>query len=200
MPGSEHRYGRTAGRRRSRRKVHMTVMEYFNTPETLLPAELIYGEMRVSDAPFVSHQRIVLKLATILNAHTRQYGEGEVFVAPIDVVLDQERALVVQPDILVVSPQRAEIVRDRIYGAPDLAIEVLSPHPRIGRVDERVKWFAGYGVREVWLYRQPDRRLDVLSCANGVVTARDTLTFDDPVRSDVLPSLTATVRGLVEPY
>ena len=138
----------------------MTLMEYFNTPETLLPQELIYGQMRVQDAPFVNHQRVVLQLAMALDAHTRRYREGEVFVAPIDVILDRQRALVVQPDILVVSPDRADIVHERIYGAPDLAIEVLSPHPRIGRVDERVQWFAEYGAREVWLYHQPERRLD----------------------------------------
>src|SRR5688572_31426670 len=49
---------------------------------------------------------------------------------------------------IFVSKARAHIVSDRIYGAPDLMIEVLSPHPRIGREDERVAWFARAGVRE----------------------------------------------------
>ena len=176
----------------------MTLMEYFNTPETLLPQELIYGQVRVQDAPFVSHQRVVLKLAMALDVHTRRHLEGEVFVAPIDVVLDRPRALVVQPDILVVSPDRAEIVHERIYGAPDLAIEVLSPHPRIGRVDERVQWFAEYGVREIWLYHQPERRLDVLACAEGKVVERTTFAAQDPVRSTVLPSLHQRLGQLVE--
>jgi Uma2 family endonuclease len=175
----------------------MTLMEYFNTPETLLPQELIYGQMRVQDAPFVNHQRVVLQLAMALDAHTRRYREGEVFVAPIDVILDRQRALVVQPDILVVSPDRADIVHERIYGAPDLAIEVLSPHPRIGRVDERVQWFAEYGAREVWLYHQPERRLDVLACADGAVVARATFTERDQVRSAVLPSLDQPLGQLI---
>ena len=133
-----------------------------------------------------------------LDAHTRRHAEGEVFVAPIDVVLDRQRALVVQPDILVVSPDRADIIHERIYGAPDLAIEVLSPHPRIGRVDERVQWFAEYGVREVWLYHQPEQRLVVLACADGEVVARTTFTERDQVRSAVLPSLDRTLRQLIE--
>jgi Uma2 family endonuclease len=178
----------------------MTLMEYFNTPETLLPQELIDGRVRVQDAPFVSHQRVVLKLAMALDTHTRRHREGEVFVAPIDVVLDQRRALVVQPDILVVSPERASIVQERIYGAPDLAIEVLSPHPRIGRVDERIAWFAEYGVREIWLYHQPERRLDVLACADGLVAGHATFGWEDRVRSAVLPSLDQRLGWLVDIY
>ncbi|MBK9241221.1 MAG: Uma2 family endonuclease [Acidobacteria bacterium] len=64
---------------------------------------------------------------------------------------DRAQALVLQPDLLFVSASRGDIVTDRIHGAPDLVIEVLSPRPRIGELDERVGWFARYGVREIWL-------------------------------------------------
>lgn len=53
-------------------------------------------------------------------------------------------------------------MKDRIRGAPDLVIEVVSPHPRIGPLDERLGWFAEYGVGECWLLHQPERRLKVL--------------------------------------
>ena len=63
---------------------------------------------------------------------------GEVLPAPMDVVLDYANALVVQPDLLFVSNDRREIITDRVYGAPDMVVEVLSPRPRIGKLDERV--------------------------------------------------------------
>lgn len=47
----------------TRTEGHMTLAEYFETPETLLPQELIFGAVRVADAPFVPHQRLVLRLA-----------------------------------------------------------------------------------------------------------------------------------------
>lgn len=149
----------------------MTLLEYFNTPETVLPQELIYGAMRVADAPFVSHQRAVLKFAMALHQYAERAG-GEALVAPTDVVLDPARALVLQPDVLFVSRDRLDLVHDRVYGAPDVVVEVLSPRPRIGALDERVGWFAEYGVREIWLYDQISERLDLLQCSGGAVTSR----------------------------
>jgi Uma2 family endonuclease len=176
----------------------MTIAEYFATPETLIPQELIFGVMRVADAPFVNHQRLVLRLATALQAHAEQAYAGEVFVAPIDVVLDHERALVLQPDLLFVSAARRDIVRERIYGAPDLVIEVLSPRPRIGDLDERVNWFAQYGVREIWLYDQHDARLHILGCEDGAVQSRVTCEADSLITSDVLPDFQRTVRSVLD--
>jgi len=176
----------------------MTTAEYFATPEQLIPQELIYGVMRVADAPFVSHQRVVLRLATALQAHAEQTHAGEVFVAPIDVVLDRDEALVLQPDVLFVSAARGDIVRERIHGAPDLVIEVLSPRPRIGGLDERVAWFAHYGVREIWLYDQHDTRLHVLGCEDGKVSSRVTLDGTEPIESSVLPDFRRTIRSVVE--
>lgn len=176
----------------------MTIAEYFATPETLVPQELIFGVMRVADAPFVNHQRYVLRLATALQTHAEQTYAGEVFVAPIDVVLDPERALVLQPDLLFVSAARRDIVRERIYGAPDLVIEVLSPRPRIGGLDERVNWFARYGVREIWLYDQHHAQLHILGCENGGVHSRVTCDADAPIASEVLPDFRRTVRSVLE--
>jgi Uma2 family endonuclease len=175
----------------------MTLAEYFDTPETLLPQELIYGVVRVADAPFVPHQRMVLRLATALQEHVDDTNAGEIFVAPIDCIFDRDRALVLQPDIVFVSHSRRDIVLDRIYGAPDLAIEILSPHPRIGQLDERVRWFAQYGVAEVWLYHQTENRLHLLTCADGEVVSRRTFADDTPIESKVLPTFHSTIRAIV---
>jgi Uma2 family endonuclease len=163
------------------------LQEYQLTPTTRLPQQLVYGAIRVADAPIVSHQRAVFAIARAWQEHVASRRLGEVLIAPTDVILDADRALVLQPDALFVSRHRAEIVRERVYGAPDLVLEVLSPEPRIGQIHERISWFASHGVREIWLHHQSLRRTEVLACADRVVVRRASFDLDVPVRSEVLP-------------
>ena len=174
---------------RKKKKYVMTTAEYLQTDETVLPRELAFGVMRVADSPVVLHQRVVRDLTIALTLYAKASRVGEVLPAPMDVILDFQANLVVQPDIVFVSNARSEIVSHRILGAPDLAIEVLSPHPRIGRVHERVDWFARYGVRECWLVDLPQRQFAVLAFEYGRVAGRRLFTDVEPIVSAVLPGL-----------
>jgi Uma2 family endonuclease len=165
----------------------VTSAEYFETPETVLPAELAYGELRVAEAPSVYHQRTVGELFVSLTEHVRARRLGEVLIAPTDVVLDYEAGLIVQPDVIFVSNERSQIVGTRVNGAPDLVIEVVSPQPRVGKLDERIGWFCRYGVRECWLVDQREDRIAVLTLGAGGVEHRFLCPFGGPVRSAVLP-------------
>ena len=183
----------------------MTCDDYFmKTPETVKPVELVYGLLRASDAPSPRHQQAVLRLALALNAHIERHHLGQVWVAPLDVVLDERRALIVQPDLFFISNDRAGIIKDRVRGAPDLVIEVLSPFPRIGSTDERIGWFRQYGVRECWLVHQDQRSVQVLqfsratyqrdaSVASDVEIARD-----QRIASNVLPGFSMTLDDILD--
>src|SRR3954470_17315866 len=159
---------------------------YLRTPETLLPQELVYGYVREAAAPTAAHQRVVGELYVRLRQHLRDTGVGEVWLSPIDVVLDADRDLVVQPDLSVVLAEHADRVTDRIWGAPDLVVEVMSPRLRIGTVDERLAWFASYGVRECWLVHLPGSRIEIVDFAGGVAVPTMYGPID-AIRSSVLP-------------
>jgi Uma2 family endonuclease len=173
----------------------MTLWEYRMTPKTLLPQELVRGAVRVADAPSVHHQRILFSIARALQVHTDARFLGEVLIAPVDVVLDED--LVVQPDLLFVSTSRASLVRDKVYGPPDLVLEVLSPEPRIGSLEERVDWFASYGVHEIWLYDQPTRAMHILTCEQRDVVSRRRIDHFSRVRSRLLPHFTPVLSRIV---
>ena len=81
----------------------MTTAEYLASPRQVLPQELAYGVLRVADAPLAPHQFAVGRLHVALFSHLEGRRSGEVWLSPLDVILDAERALVVQPDLLVVS-------------------------------------------------------------------------------------------------
>ena len=130
----------------------MSIDEYLNGPETKARQSLLYGVLvREPASPRYGHQAVVTRLTVLLDAVAREGPKGLVCVSPLDVVLDAQRALVLQPDVLFVSAARRHIVTDRVCGAPDLVVEVLST--RTERRDRLVKMrlYRRYGVDECWL-------------------------------------------------
>jgi len=117
----------------------------------------------------------------------------------MDCVLDRERALIVQPDLLFVSGPRMFIVRDRVWGAPDLVLEVLSPQPRLGTLHERLGWYAEYGVKECWLYHQFDRALELLTFDAGVEASRSRFEFHDRIVSPLWPHFDRSCASVLTP-
>lgn len=188
---------RTRKRLEYRKGLVMTTAEYLATPESVLPTQLDHGRLMVREAPTVWHQDAVGNLFLALRSHLAATGEGKVWVAPVDVVLDYQRSLVVQPDVVVVTTAKLSLVTSRINGAPDLVVEVLSPSPRVGQIHEKLSWFARYGVRECWVVHLNGPRMEVLTFGDGVVRERRDLDSLDPMTSNVLPSLTQTVGSLV---
>jgi Uma2 family endonuclease len=175
----------------------MTTDEYFRTPETMLPQELVYGVVRNAAAPTPGHQWWVGRLLMALSEHVDRHRIGQVWPSPIDVVLDREQHLVVQPDLIVVSNRRLHLVTDRVHGAPDLVIEILSPSPRIGELDERLAWFARFGVRECWLVHQVVREVEVIQFADGAFESRRFFHTDERIRSTVLPDFDRTIESIL---
>ena len=174
----------------------MTTAEYLRTPESLLPTELAYGELRVAESPSPRHQSAVKAFLLALQPFEER-ALGEVWLSPLDVILDEARALVVQPDLFFISTARSGILRDRVRGAPDMVLEVLSPYPRVGKTEERLEWFARYGVREIWVLRLPQRRLDILTCEEGVVARRVSFEWTDPIETSVFPGFTRSLSTIL---
>src|SRR5688500_18236351 len=102
----------------------MTASEFLTLPVSNQFHELIHGEEIMSPSPTGEHQRVLLRLARLLQD---VIPNGEILIAPIDVYLDEEN--VVQPDILWLSAGSvARWVEDKyIQGAPDLVVEIFSP-------------------------------------------------------------------------
>lgn len=177
----------------------MTVEEYFTqTPLTRKPTELVYGVLRAADSPTPRHQSAVAELFRALDAHVRARELGRMWLAPLDVVLSLRHALIVQPDLFFVSNEREWIVTDRVRGAPDLVVEVLSPDPRIGKTEERVRWFAENGVRECWLVHQDQRAATVIQFVDFRVATEHQFARHERILSTVLPDFSASLDEILE--
>jgi Uma2 family endonuclease len=90
----------------------------------------------------------VLKTARILADCADRHGD-QALVSPIDVVLADHS--VVQPDVIYVRAARSSIIRDRVEGAPDLVVEVLSPGTARRDLGEKLRLYAEAGVAEYWI-------------------------------------------------
>ena len=165
--------------------------DYFKLQETNRPMELVYGYVREPPSPFYSHQVVVGRMFRLLAAHVEQSHLGVVCVAPLDVILDQETDLIVQPDLLFVAQARLEIVKDQVWGAPDLVVEVESPTSEHRDRTLKLTWYRRYGVKEYWQVDPRDRRIDIVDCVSNTRTA---LAAHDRVQSKILPAFAATVE------
>src|SRR5207248_3273061 len=91
---------------------------------------------------------------------------GKVFIAPVDVVFDEENTA--QPDLVFVAAANLSIIQRRaIFGAPDLLIEIISSSSvRRDRYDRKIL-FARFGVKEYWIGDPANRSLEVLTLKAG---------------------------------
>ncbi len=133
----------------------LTYEDYRNAPDDER-YELLEGELVLTAAPNLAHQKVLFRMARLVEDFVLERGLGEVFIAPTDVLLSDTN--VVQPDVIFVSKDRKSILgADNISGAPDLVVEVISPsNPERDLVRKR-DIYARHGVAEYWI-ADPDAR------------------------------------------
>jgi Uma2 family endonuclease len=164
-------------------------------PDDGLIHELFDGVLVVSPSPAPVHQRVVLRLARQLEDHVQGNRLGEVFVAPLDVILGPHDVL--EPDLLVVSDPR--LATDRaIEGPPAIVIEVLSPSAvSRDRVAKAHRYAAG-GVPHFWIVDIEGRRVECLRLEGGayrlVIEAEGDATLTHPEWPGLAVDLSALWR------
>ena len=140
--------------------------QYRALPENGNRLEVIEGELQMTAAPLVSHQRISGNLQFILESHVRANDWGKVFAAPIEIYLSDQDF--VQPDLVCIAKARLEIIQDKnIVGAPDLVVEILSPST--ARTDRVVKMntYARHQVPHYWIVDPAAQTLEASEWAQG---------------------------------
>ncbi|MDD6816261.1 MAG: Uma2 family endonuclease [Firmicutes bacterium] len=125
-------------------------------------AELIDGVLYDMAAPSVVHQALVLELSTALKNHIQKKGGGcFTGVAPLDVHLNRnDEKNILEPDVIVVC-DREKITLQRIEGAPDLVMEILSSSTRKRDLGMKYAKYLEAGVREYWIVDPENRRVVV---------------------------------------
>jgi len=119
-----------------------------DTPDDSRRYELLDGALFVTPSPRPLHQRVSKRLQRQLETYFEDRGMGEVFNAPVDVILAVHDVVV--PDLVVVTIP-AQVSDRAIEGAPTLVVEILSPTTRARDRKLKAERYAMLRVAHYWI-------------------------------------------------
>lgn len=170
-----------------------TESDLLTTPRDGNRYELVDGQIRVSPAG-KRHRRVATRLTVRLGAFVEEHRLGDLFDAQTGFRLPSGNVRV--PDLAFVAAGRGDPDDPGfVVGAPDLAVEIVSPGDRRRDVLEKVGEYLDAGTRLVWIIDPQQRMASVYHgaaetstiAADGVLDGRDVVPGFRCALADVLP-------------
>ena len=170
-----------------------TADELFGMPDDGFRYELVRGEL-IKMAPAGSqHGRMAINAAFDLKAFVTANDLGTVFAAETGFKIASNPDTVRAPDVAFVAKARADAVGDITGywpGAPDLAIEVLSPSDRFSEVEEKVFEWLDAGTKLVLVVNPRKRTVTAYRSRSSIRVYAEDEMLD---ASDAVPGWILTV-------
>jgi Uma2 family endonuclease len=174
----------------------MTAEDLMTNPVDNKCTELVAGRMIVSEPPGFAHGVVAAQLLVAISGYVSAHSLGAT-LSESGFTLFRNPDTVRAPDVSFIRADRVPQARIRGYAefAPDLAVEVLSPSDRAGKVLAKVGDWIDAGARLVWVV-DPERRTARVYRADGTqssLTATDSLDGED-----VIPGFTALLSDMID--
>ena len=173
---------------------HYTIDDIYSLPEGSR-AELIDGQIYYMAPPNRQHQTIAREFFSSINSYIKSKGDScEAFFAPFAVFLDKDDKNYVEPDISVICDLE-KLDEKGCHGAPDWAIEIVSPSSR--RMDYYIKLFKyrSAGVREYWIVNPYKKSVMVYDLEKDEQSNQ--YDFDDAIYSCIYKDLKINIAPLL---
>jgi len=179
----------------------MATIQHVTTAEQLLAAgdigrcELVRGELIMMSPAGSEHGWIVMNIGVPLGAFVKKHSLGRVFGAETGFRIGHDPDTVRAPDVAFVATDRAGQAPAAGFfpGAPDLAVEVLSPDDRPGEVLAKAQDWLRSGCKAVWVVDPAAKTIVVYRPGGTVVRLAPA---DDPTAEDILPGFRLRVGGI----
>jgi Uma2 family endonuclease len=183
-----------------------TTTEYLSAEEYLLlpddePSELVHGEIRPMSPGTWGHGEVAIRVYLLLRAFVEPRALGRCFPDNIGFRLSlpgAKRGVVRSPDAAYTRAERlpaGAVPFDWVPGAPDLAVEVLSPSDTASEVHEKLDEYFGAGCSAVWVIDPRRRTVEVHTPDAPVRRLRESDALDG---APVLPDFRCAVADLFE--
>jgi Uma2 family endonuclease len=158
----------------------MTAEELLALPRGQFRYELIDGELKKMSPTGHNHGRIAMRLSVPLGQYVLEKGLGEVYAAETGFKLKSDPDTVRAPDLAFINQTRVDEVGDTKgywLGAPDLAVEVLSPDDIFREVEKKVIDWLEAGASLVWVVNPTRHTVAVYESRTDVrvLTEKETL-------------------------
>jgi Uma2 family endonuclease len=162
-----------------------TAEELFKLQDDGYRHELVRGDLRKMTPSGFEHGAVVVNLTVPLGQHVKAHRLGVVCGAETGFVLARNPDTVLAPDVAFVRQDRLGATgRPTAFwpGAPDLAIEVLSPSDTTSAVEEKVTAWLSSGAMAVWVVDPKRRTATVHQAGSRPRTFAEDETLDgDPI-------------------
>lgn len=151
----------------------MTAEELMQLPKDGFRYELINGELEKMPSPGPPHGRIAFRLNVCLGQFILDHELGEGFANDTGFKLTSNPDTVLAPDFAFVTNEKyREGSKTEGYwpGPPDLAVEVLSPSDRPGKVKQKISRWFNFGTRQVWIVDMKHSSVSVYRSESDITT------------------------------
>jgi Uma2 family endonuclease len=175
---------------------YMTETDLLNLEDDTCRHELVAGVVVAEPLPTHRHDRARWQVERLLRAHVEAGDLGEVF-GEAGYVLARNPDTVRGPDLSFVSRERLSNFDDGRFfsGAPDLAVEILSPSNRRGEMHAKVADYLAAGARLVWVV-DPERKS--ITTYRSLLAPRRLALHEALDGADVLPRLVIPLESIFE--
>ena len=177
----------------------LTVADLNACPDDNNRYELIEGELFVSRALGIPHQRVINNLQLAFGTYLKNNPIGIVVPGAGAVFSDYDAVI---PDLAFVSNERWNdiVTNDRFNAAPDLVIEVMSPGKENRDRDLLVKrqLYAKYGVAEYWIVDPENRQVEIYRLRDIRLENAGTFRIRDEITTPLLPNFRMRVSAVFD--
>jgi Uma2 family endonuclease len=165
----------------------MTADELLKLPRGRFRYRLVKGELITMSPAGSEHGVIIMNLAAPLAHYVKANKLGIVFGAETGFIIEENPDTVLAPDVAFISREHipeSGIPKKYWPGAPDLAVEVLSPGDTTREVEKKVNQWLAAGARLVWTVNPKRRTITAHRASDDASTFSETDELDG---EDVVP-------------
>ncbi|MGI8741315.1 MAG: Uma2 family endonuclease [Bryobacteraceae bacterium] len=173
----------------------LSIEDLEKMPDDCIHRELVEGELIELPPPELIHALISHRIFVLLDTFVTAHRLGIVLIELGHLVASNHRTWI-QPDVSFVRAGRIDLSNPAKYakGAPDLAVEVISPSERARDVNRKTEFLLSHGSHEVWNVYSDTRSVHVALPGNLVRVLRG----DDEISSPLFPGWSVPVSRCFE--